>query len=421
MRRYEKIFAAAIVAVPLVLGFLGAPLTRADTADLNRLPTKFPEIRVSAILASETYADIGAWLRDRMPLRAKIRTMEAKFNRGVFRDVDDPAILQGKDGWLYFDPAISLGLRYEFDPADVRAGILRLKTQVEAAGKTFLFAIAPHKETVYPQYLMDRDRRRQEIVRERLESFRELMRREPVGGFIDAWDTLEAAAAASPTPLYYPRDTHWSPVGAIEMSRLVVEVLAPNMKFNLNPKLGRLRPYTPDLVLYSGLDEKEMFPAIEFFRPGVTWERAGEEMGTRTRTVRFLSHSKRKASPLLPQKLVVITDSYGMSMPHSLRPFFRESTFIMVGSGYTELARKALAEADVVLFIRVERFMYDISAERPFSADSIEVLDLLGTLAKRQPDGLTRAPSPASGTRCFAAAPGLEDRHPSPCPPHARG
>lgn len=385
MRRHEKILAAAIVALPLALGLLGAPLTRADTADLNRLPTRFPEIRLSAMLDAETYADIGAWLRDRMPLRAKIRTLEAKFNRGVFRDVDDPAILQGKNGWLYFDPAISLGLRHDFDPADVRAGILRLKQEVEAAGKTFLFAIAPHKETIYPQNLMDRDRRRQEIVRERLESFRELMRREPVDGFIDAWDELEAAAAASPTPLYYPRDTHWSPVGAIEMSRLVVKALAPDMPFNLNPTLGRPRPYTPDLVQYSGLNETEMFPAIEFFRPGVTWKRAGDEMGSRTRTVRFLSRSTRKASPLLAQKLVVITDSYGMAMPHSLRPFFRESTFIMVGSGYTELARRALAAADVVLFIRVERFMYDISYDRPFSTDSVEVLDLLGTLRRKPP------------------------------------
>lgn len=427
MRLYEKIIVAAVVVLPLAVGFLGAPLIRPDTLDLNRNPARLPEVRAAGVLDAETYEAIAAWLRDRVPFRREIRQIEAKINRGVFRDIDDVAILQGREGWLFFDSAIALGLAPDFDPRDVRAGILRLKQEVEAAGKTFLFAFGPHKETVYPQYLSNRDRLRQERVRERLENFRDLMRREPVQGFIDAWDALEAAAATAPEPLYYPRDTHWTPLGAVELTRRIVAALDPGMPLALEAIRGRERAYTPDLVRFAGLGERETITVWDFARAGVKSERNGAESGGKTRTISYKARARGKTR-LLP-KIAVICDSYGTSMRPSLRQFFDETTFIATGSGHTATARRALAEADIVLFVRVERFLYLTTEETPFGGDSAEVLDMLAGLragAERPaPKGLTRAAAAVSGSGAHtepAPPPGpTPPRHRHAGPPPAGG
>ena len=381
MHRYEKRLIAAVVTLPLVAVLIGAPLVAPDTGDLNRNPVPFPDVSARDMLDAEAYGNVGAWLRDRVPFRRHVRYVDTKIDRGVFRDVDNPMIVQGRDGWLFFEPALALGLAPEFDPADVRAGILRLKTEVEAAGKTFLFAFGPHKPTIYPDYLSDRDQRRQARVRERLEAFRDLMRREPVDGFIDGWDELEAARADAPEPLYYPRDTHWTPLGSAPLARRIVDALEPGLSASLEMERGRARKYIPDLVKFAGLEQTETIHVWKFSRAGVETDRAEVETGEKTRTRQFAATAETGTS-LLP-RIAVICDSYGTSMHRSLSQFFETTTFIHMQSGDTELAKRALAEADIVLFLRVERFLWGTSEDTPFAGDSAEVLGLLESIRRR--------------------------------------
>jgi hypothetical protein len=318
-------------------------------------------------------------------------------------------ILQGLNGWLYFEPALGYGLDPEFDPADVRAGIVRLKEEVEAAGKTFLFAFPPHKPTIYPQHLGERDARRQTRVRERLEEFRELMRRAPVDGFVDGWDDLEAAARKAPEPLYYPRDTHWTPLGALALTDRIVKTLDPDIDTGLKAKHGKPRKYVPDLARYAGLDTSETIRPWSFKRKGVAVKKAASETGAKTRIIQYRAKAAHGV-PLLPN-IVVICDSYGTSMHPSLSPFFETTTFVHVQSGPTALAKQALANADIVLFLRVERFLWQTDEDMPFAADSAEVLELLSTLrSEADPAKSSRLTGPRPQARGSARATAEERR-----------
>lgn len=381
MRGYEKILVSIAVALPLAGLFVAAPLLRPDTGDLNRNPVPFPEVGATDFVNGEGFSAVGSWLRDRVPLRRALRRLDARIDNGVFGDLDTLMVLQGRDGWVFFEHAIGRGLEPDYDPATLRAGIARLKDEVEAAGKTFLYAVAPHKPTIYADHLGERDRRRQTVVRERLERFRALMRRAPVEGFIDAWDDLERAAKQSPEPLYHPRDTHWTTPGAAVMTRAIVDHLAPGLSASLAIARGKPREVLPDLVRYAGLDRTEPADTWIFRRPGVRWKRAGAERAGKAPTVRYTA-TARDGARLLP-KIAVICDSYGTALHPSLRLFFSSTTFIHTVSIDTELARKALAEADIVLFLRAERFIWQTSAQTPFAEDSDAVLTLLSTLGRR--------------------------------------
>ncbi len=381
MRGYEKILVSLTVALPLAALFLAAPLLRPDTSDLNRFPVPFPRVGAHDLLNGDAYAAVGAWLRDRVPLRREVRKLDARIDNGIFGDLDNVLLLPGREGWVFFEPAISRGLDPDYDPANQRAGILRLKEIVESAGKQFLFAVAPHKPTIYSDHLDERDRRRQSIVRERLERFRDLMRREPVEGFVDAWDELESAARASPVPLYYPHDTHWNALGAAAMTRTLVEHLAPGLTASLEAVRRKPRVVRPDLMIYSGLAEGEPVDTWTFRRPGVRARRAEAERHGRAPTVQYRATAPGDVK-LLP-KIAVICDSYGTAMRPSFVLFFRSATFIPTVSLPTKLARRALAEADIVLFLRVERLFWQTSAESPFAEDSDKVLKLLSTMTGR--------------------------------------
>ncbi|MEJ8575009.1 alginate O-acetyltransferase AlgX-related protein [Microbaculum marinum] len=415
MRLWEKILIAAVTAGPLVAVLAGSPLLGPDTGDLNRDPLPFPDLAAADALDAATYGEVGAWLRDRVPLRRQVRAIDTRIDRGLFGDIDDAMILQGRDGWLYFEPAIANGLAPGFEPEAVREGILGLKSQVEAAGKTFLFAFAPHKPTVYPQYLSERDARRQDRVRARLDEFRELMRREPVGGFIDAWSDLEAAARTAPEPLYYPRDTHWTPLGAVALTRRIVATLDPGLDTALEASRGKPRKYVPDLARYAGLDTTETIRPWSFRRPGIRVQKAGVEKGAKTAAYQYRARRKGRSDATLLPKIAVICDSYGTSMRPSLSQYFATTTFIHVQSGLTALATKAIAEADIVLFVRVERFLWQTTADMPFAADSAEVLELLSTLRPgRRPARSSGLTPPRGPARASAAVTRATTSPPSP-------
>ena len=412
MRVYEKILVSAVVALPLVAAFVGAPFVRPDTSDLNRTPATFPDIAAGDLLDADEYASISAWLRDRVPLRRQVRYVDTKIDREIFGEINTGNVLLGRDGWLFFEPAIGLALQPGYDPDDLRAGITRLKRQIEAAGKRFLFVVAPDKPTIYPQFLRERDLRRQTEVDARLEQFRDVMRREPVGGFIDVWDEMAAAAGLASEPIYFPRDTHWTTQGSLVAADMILDRLAPerpgepDLSASLAVKRVRPRDFIPDLVKNAGFDHSEVIQIPDFERTGIRWKATGATKTGRTRTVGFAARTADEAAaPLLP-RIAVICDSYGNALHRSLRLFFKTTTFLHTGSLDTKLARKALEDADIVLFLRAERFIWAMSEDMPFAEDSKEVLRLLSTLRRQAAlaprHGLTEGARAASGNAAVA-------------------
>lgn len=375
MLRIDKLLSVAFVAGPLVALLAAVPFVLPDTDDLNRTPVAFPELSPGSLVSTDTYSDIGLWLRDRVPLRAKLRRLDARVNRGLFRDVDATAIVDGRDGWLFYDQSLANALKPGFDPGRIRTGIARLEQIVTGSGKTFRFAIAPHKPTIYPQFLRDRDRERQNHARERLEQFREAMRADPVPGFLDVWDEMEAAAAASRSPIYLPRDTHWAPQGAAVMAEAVVNSISPHIFETAVLSERGSRSYTPDLVKISGLNEKEAWPRFSLKRPGARSTLVERSDASRMWTAGWATKTG-KSVELLP-RIAVIHDSYGFALRPLLAPFFSRASFIHVNATDTEFAHRAIADADIVLFLVIERFFYDISQATPFGPYSIGTLEVL--------------------------------------------
>ena len=181
---------------------------------------------------------------------------------------------------------------------------------------------------------------------------------------------------------------------------------APGLPGSLEIKRIRPRDFIPDLVKNAGFDHSEVIQIPDFERPGIRWKTSGASKSGRTRTIGFTAKTADEAeAPLLP-RIAVICDSYGNALHRSLRLFFESTTFLHTGSLGTKRARKALAEADIVIFLRAERFIWAMSKNRPFGEDSEEVLQLLSTLRHRATfaprHSLTERARAASGSAAVA-------------------
>lgn len=375
---------AIVVALPLLAGLAALPLVTPDTDDLNRPPVRLPDLGSDRLLDPDTYAGIAGWLGDRIVFRRDIRAAEAWIDDKIFDDAGSATVIAGRDGWLYLEQALARGAEPDFDPLSVRDGIVALKRDVEAAGKTFLFVYAPHKPTIYPGKLSRHDRRRQAAARERLEDFRALMRQAPVPGFIDVWDDMEAAADAAPEPLYHARDTHWTALGASVLAGAVVDRLDPGLSASLAATPEGTYSKVFDLAKMRGDRRSDEATLWRFSRPGVTVEEVAEANGEDLRTRQYRAVST--AGAVLLPKIAVVADSYGAALTGPLSPFFSETSLIQPLieprnlSGPRDLARKALHDAEIVLFVRVERALWISGRDAPFANTSAPVLALLETL-----------------------------------------
>ena len=254
LRGAERALSTIWIVAPLAAALLLLPFIGPDTGDLNRRPAPLPAPAAEIVRDGTFFDDMAGWLGEQIPGRAEIRRAAAKINNRLFRDVDSAQIAKGRKGWLFFRPALDTPFNAQYDPAAVRQGVVRLKNLIEARGKTFRMVFAPHKPSAYSDYLIGHDRIRQRQGARYLEIFHELMRAEPVDGFIDAWAAMKAAAASRrPNVIYFPRDTHWTAEGASVVSRLLIESLGPGLFEEGIVKAGQPFKVVPELVRYSGL------------------------------------------------------------------------------------------------------------------------------------------------------------------------
>jgi alginate O-acetyltransferase complex protein AlgJ len=134
----------------------------------------------------------------------------------------NPAVVAGRsDGdrrWLYFDATVTgdgIGLEslqgrrpYTLQQLGAIAGQLQQVTAaVRASGATLVIAVAPDKQTVYPEYLPASQRPKPGSV-SRLDQFWVMAKALPDVPLVDLRAPL--LPVRSSEQLYYPSDTHWN-------------------------------------------------------------------------------------------------------------------------------------------------------------------------------------------------------------------
>lgn len=150
-----------------------------------------------------------------------------------------PAVIRGKDGWLYFGGEIQLKCDPQQPLDDLIGNIRRLREAVEASGRRFVLVVPPDKSTVLPEHLPDTYAGKECVTRLADGSWRRIAQ----AGAIDLRDELRAAGSAA----YFPHDTHWTFVGGYLMTKAIAEQVRPGVTSRWQQTPGEPWSGTTDL------------------------------------------------------------------------------------------------------------------------------------------------------------------------------
>jgi hypothetical protein len=331
----------------------------------NRSPRELPALTAAGLLDETWPAGVDGFLTDRIALRPyAIRARGELF--WLTGGTGTPAVVRGRDGWLF--------IRAEFEPvcrfsgAELGSSLVDAAHGLAAAGVEFRFLLVPDKHAVYPDKLGPgvpfgpscADANRADFLAA-------IATLGPVA--IDARPVLAQAREAAAADLYYAKDSHWAPSGAVAAIAALARSF-PGLDWADSDvvEVGSVRR-TMDLATFLGIRRVERTPKLEI-RPGVTHQTADVEVPVEIHNARAIPRFTASGDrPTLPGRTLVIYDSFfGIDAPLVL-PLFAESTWIHVGDllNHPELA-KILGPFDRVIFERVERGLYETDVRTFLSA-----------------------------------------------------
>ena len=356
-------------------------------------------------------SELADYASDRFALRQQALTLWAGLNAKLLRSSVTKDVLIGRDGWLYFVPALPDYTRTralsERELWCASRTLALLQEAAEARGGQFLFTLAPNKSSLYGTHLPALTRQDGPSAAERL------------AGQLEAQGVryldLFSVFRAQPEELYYPRDSHWNGRGAALAADAILTALGRESGyFDTDFEPGRHRSDLYEMLFPLGTEED---PDL-VYAPGFSFTASSENADA----LRLNTQQETGEGALLMYR-----DSFGRALYPYLAESYAEAQF----SRSNDYSPDALPEGGTLVVELVERnlrYLLDYppsmtSPERSLplpaeaeeglcvtltqSADASGALRLSGDYAGLCPD----VDSPVylqAGGRVFEAVPGAD-------------
>lgn len=202
----------------LILGICIAPLLLlwsrpAQVSAENRTMASLPEIQTAEGFNWNFLQEAGTYFTDHFAYRQEMVAINAGIRSEIFRVSPVEDVIVGDNGWLYYAATLddyqhknSISERMLFNIAHNTA---LMQEYSEDLGKTFVFTIAPNKNSLYDENMPERMQYR---LSEKSDAQRLLpwLIREEVH-YVDLFELFGEQKEV----LYYARDSHWNEKGAV--------------------------------------------------------------------------------------------------------------------------------------------------------------------------------------------------------------
>lgn len=409
--RIASIFIALFLLVCLVPS-IGLLLTGGSGAAANQVLASRPALLDKEGKLNLRFAPaLADYINDRFALRQQAVTLWAGLNAKLLHSSVADDVLLGRDGWLYYVPALPDYTRTrgmsERELWCAARTLALLQEAVETSGGQFLFTVAPNKSSLYDAHLPALTRQDGSSDAERLAAQLEAQGVR----YLD----LFSAFRAQSEELYYPRDSHWNCRGAALAADAILASLGrERVYFTAAFEPGSHRGDLYEMLFPLGTDEDPDFVYV----PGFTFTASSENPDA----LRLNTQQAKGEGALLMYR-----DSFGRALYPYLAESYAEAQF----SRSNDYSPDALPEGGTLIVELVERNLRYIlenppsmrSPERSLalsaaaengrcvtltqSADAADTLLLCGDYGGLRPD----ADSPVylqAGERVFEAVPGAE-------------
>jgi len=354
------IFLALSLAPALLFGIKG-PWYGGGAGPYLRPALSFP-----ARLTPETFRRVSVWFNDRLGLRYPLVVLDSHWRLRVWRLRFRGDVLFGHSSWLFFNdspplPAARLAdvrgrLRMDENAiATLERNLTIAKERFAACGKTAFVAIAPNKQSVYPEEL----RKGGTYLAGRLDDLLARLTPDARSVVIDPRPELRAAKSRYGVPVYRPTDSHWNDLGTFIAYQKIVSVMAKENAID-RPELATLDGVEIDAEAVIGGDvaTRLLYLPWNFLDQNIVLRGGPQfELSLRTERDRVLIDN-----PQGRRKLLILADSFGPPLASLLARHFREVEMLSRPTWPAAFDGDVIAprKPDVVLFEIAERSLPEL-------------------------------------------------------------
>lgn len=298
----------------------------------------------------DVLVELTDYIGDHFAFRQELITMEARLEARLFHSSAEDSVLLGREGWLFYRETLPGCLHTERLSDRQLYGAAHtlslIQEYAESRGASFLFAVAPNKCSLYPEYLP----RVGEPLKgeDDIDRLRPLLEAEGV-----PYADLFAAFRGQNEVLYYRLDSHWNARGAALAHDTITAALGRDAEPFFPGSYRTERTHRGDLyeMLYptgTALDENMTFDR-PFTFTHVKEPRSPEDQRIETE------------NPAKSGSLLMFRDSFG----NALYPFIAEEFGHAVFSRAMPYPLTMLDGADTLVIEIVERNLDWLSTRAP--------------------------------------------------------
>ncbi|MCR5249844.1 MAG: hypothetical protein K6E50_04495 [Lachnospiraceae bacterium] len=357
---------AKLYIVLLVLGlFLPAPLYYAMKAHLDSQSRENKAIGPFPVPTAENYAEyprkIEGWLGGILPFKNQIATIDGIMDYYVIGETRSTDVVIGRDGWLFYtgrqdaveDPIsdfLGTDLFTEEELTLATSNLLAARDYMEQHGGRFLLVLSPSKMSIYPEMLPERYGKPAEY--KRLQQLADHLRDNTDLEVVRCYEELQAYKQAFPEDrIFLKYDTHETYVGSYVSADAILRVLG-------QPPLPELHSLTwqpnengeADLANILGI-KKLVHDDFNCWNVAFHRHYIDDWMNETETELRFANTEGNGT----PEKLMLVSDSFGEGMIPFLADYYNESYMVYPGTYTPEILERE--QPDILIYQVTERLL----------------------------------------------------------------
>lgn len=207
---YKGIFVTLFLLLSLALTVGMAVFGPSKAASNEQLAQK-PALYDGEGNWNENYlSQLADWVNDGFFLRQELISGNNWLSANLLASSDAEDVIAGSDGWLYYTPTLpdytGTGAMSDRELFSAAKNLQLMAEFCESQGKEFVFAIAPNKNSLYPENMPDYGITAEQTNASRLMALLSSNR-------VKTADLFSAFAKETET-LYFAHDSHWNSKGA---------------------------------------------------------------------------------------------------------------------------------------------------------------------------------------------------------------
>ena len=220
MKKIAALFLALVLVICLIPS-LGLTITGPSQAGANEVLSPLPALVTNGKLNGNYPAKLQDYVNDHFAFRQELITLWAKINMGLFHSSVTDSVMAGDGDWLYYastlDDYTGSAPMTERELWCAGRALYLLQNYAEAQGGSFLFTVAPNKNSLYSEAMPPISVLSEEKNAERIYAVLDQLGVH----YLD----LRSLFREQDETLYFHTDSHWNGRGAALACDGILEAL----------------------------------------------------------------------------------------------------------------------------------------------------------------------------------------------------